>query len=66
MLQKKYHIDREFNIILLLDSEMDEQMTLIDHLLCDEKLLELKLRLLAAFYLKQSQFKQNLCEAVRE
>jgi IS5 family transposase len=41
VLQKKYHIDREFKIILLLSSEMDEQMTRIDHLLCDEKLLEL-------------------------
>lgn len=41
MLRKKYHIDREFNIILLLFGEMDEQMTRIDHLLCDEKLLEL-------------------------
>lgn len=41
MLQKKYHIDREFKIILLLSGEMDEQMTVIDHLLCDNKLLEL-------------------------
>jgi IS5 family transposase len=41
VLQKKYHIDREFKIILLLSGEMDEQMTRIDHLLCDEKLLEL-------------------------
>ncbi|WP_442942333.1 hypothetical protein [Nostoc sp.] len=40
MLWKKYHIDREFNIILQLSGEMDQQMTLIDHLLCDEKLLE--------------------------
>ncbi len=41
MLRKKYHIDREFNIILRLSGEMDEQMTLIDHLLCDDKLVEL-------------------------
>ncbi len=41
MLQKKYHIDREFNIILQLSGEMDEQMTLIDHLLGDDKLVEL-------------------------
>ncbi|HCF27715.1 MAG TPA: ISNCY family transposase [Cyanobacteria bacterium UBA11049] len=41
MLRKKYDIDREFNIILLLFGEMDEQMTRIDHLLCDDKLLEL-------------------------
>jgi IS5 family transposase len=41
VLRKRYHIDREFNIILQLSGEMDEQMTLIDHLLCDEKLLEL-------------------------
>jgi IS5 family transposase len=41
VLQKKYHIDREFKIILLLGGEMDEQMTVIDHLLCDEKLLAL-------------------------
>lgn len=41
MLRKKYHIDREFKIILLLSGEMDEQMALIDHLLCDDKLLEL-------------------------
>ena len=41
MLRKKYHIDREFDIILLLFGEMDEQLIQIDHLLCDEKLLEL-------------------------
>lgn len=41
MLRKKYHIDREFNIILHLFGEMDEQMTQIDHLLCDDRLLEL-------------------------
>lgn len=41
MLRKKYHIDREFNIILRLSGEMDEQMARIDHLLCDDKLLEL-------------------------
>lgn len=36
MLQKKYHIDREFRIILQLSGKMDEQMALIDHLLCDD------------------------------
>lgn len=41
MLRKKYHIDREFNIVLLLFGEMDEQMIQIDHLLCNDKLLEL-------------------------
>jgi hypothetical protein len=41
VLRKKYHIDREFNIILLLSGEMDELRTVIEHLLCDDKLLEL-------------------------
>jgi IS5 family transposase len=41
MLQKKYHIDREFSALVRLSGEMDEQLAAIDRLLDDEKLLEL-------------------------
>jgi transposase, IS5 family len=41
MLQKKYPIDREFNAIVGLSGEMDEQLAAIDRLLDDEKLWEL-------------------------
>jgi len=41
VLQKKYQIDREFSAIMGLSGEMDEQLTAIDRLLDDEKLLQL-------------------------
>jgi len=41
MLRKKYHIEREFSTSRQLSGKMDEQMALIDRMLCDDKLFKL-------------------------
>lgn len=41
MLSKQYQVDREFSLILELSGGMDEQMAIVDRLLCDRELFKL-------------------------